>query len=70
MKKNAYWDSSFRIANRYMLLCRNRIPVGARLYTLIQAGHVANLATFTNGTKSFPVVNQLGRGTDRTPTPL
>ena len=46
----------------------NRIPVGARLYTPIQDGHVVDLATFTKGTKCFPVLNRPGRGIDQKTT--
>jgi len=58
------WNSSFRIANRYVLRFGNRIPVGAKLYIPIQTGHVAILASFTKGTKSFLVVNRPEGGTD------
>jgi hypothetical protein len=42
----------------------DRIPVGARFFAHVQTGCVANTASYTMGTGSFPGVNRPGRGAD------
>ena len=46
----------------------DRIPIGARFSTPIQPGPGAHAASNTNGTRSVPVVQQLGSGVDH-PSP-
>jgi hypothetical protein len=46
---------------------RNRIPVGARFYALVQTGPGAHSASYKMGTGSFPGVNRLGLGINNPP---